>query len=361
MPKSSKQFYAIGMMSGTSLDGLDIAWCRFQESGKRWRFEILKAKTFAYTSAWMSKLSHAHMLGADALLALHSEYGHWLGKTCRQFIHKNKITNVDCIASHGHTIFHQPAKKFTFQLGDANAIHAETGLPVVFDFRSLDVQLGGQGAPLVPIGDKLLFSDADVCLNLGGIANLSMERKGKRLAFDVCFANMTLNHLTQKLNLPFDKGGAIASKGSVNEELLKNFIAFHQPFKTKRPSLAREHFENGLRNLLHDESVSIADQLRTYIECIAIKIAEAIPSKKRLSILITGGGAHNSFLINRIQFHCGENIKVVIPTAQVIDFKEALVFAFLGVLRLQNKINVLKSVTGAKRDSCSGILVGSPA
>jgi anhydro-N-acetylmuramic acid kinase len=356
MPK--KQYHALGLMSGTSLDGLDIAWCRFEETNKRWTFKILKAKTLAYSFGWKSKLSEAHLLQVTDLLALHAEYGHWLGKVCQQFIQKNRITKLDCIASHGHTIFHQPERKFTFQLGDGNAIHAETGLPIVHDFRSLDVQLGGQGAPLVPIGDKLLFSDADVCLNLGGIANLSLDKSGKRVAFDICFANMGLNYLTQKLGLAFDKGGALAASGKVNDLLLKKLLAFHLPFKAKRPSLAREHFENGLQNLLDNETISIHDRLYTVCECIAIKINESISSNKKQSLLITGGGVRNSFLISRIKHHLHTKTDIKIPSHEIIDFKEALVFAFLGILRLENKINVLKSVTGAKLDSSSGVLVG---
>lgn len=358
MSKSIKQFHGIGLMSGTSLDGLDIAWCQFQENRNWWAFKILKATTLQYSADWKSKLLRAHLLAADDLLALHSEYGHWLGKACQQFIRKNKITKVDCIASHGHTIFHQPHRKFTFQLGDGNAIHGETGLPVVFDFRSLDVQLGGQGAPLVPVGDKFLFSEADVCLNLGGIANLSLEKSSKRIAFDVCFANMGLNYLTNKLDLPFDKEGSIASKGNVNQELLLKLLEFHLSFKSKRPSLAREHFENGLQTLLDNESISVPDKIRTFVECIALKIGEAIPTKRKQTVLITGGGAHNTFLVNRIQFHLGKRSITQIPSRQIIDFKEALVFAFLGVLRLEGKTNVLRSVTGAKQDSSSGVLVG---
>jgi anhydro-N-acetylmuramic acid kinase len=358
---SKKQYHALGLMSGTSLDGLDIAWCRFQENNKRWTFKILKAKTLAYSPGWKSKLSEAHLLNATHLFALHAEYGHWLGKVCSQVIQKNKIGKLDCIASHGHTIFHQPDKQFTFQLGDGNAIYSETGVPVVYDFRSLDVQLGGQGAPLVPIGDKLLFSDADVCLNLGGIANLSLDKSGKRVAFDICFANMSLNYLAQKLGLAFDKDGGLAARGQVNESLLHKLLEFHRPFKDKRPALAREHFESGLQSLLDDETVTLHDRLCTVCESIAIKINESISSGKKLTLLITGGGARNSFLIFRIKHHLSAKTVIKIPGHEIVDFKEALVFAFLGILRLENKINVLKSVTGAKQDSSSGVLMGSPS
>lgn len=345
-------------MSGTSLDGLDIAWCRFENAGKRWSHKILKGQTLSYSSEWKTKLSHAHLLSSNELLALHAEYGHWLGKASNQFVRKNRISKLDCIASHGHTIFHQPHKKFTFQLGDGNAVHAETGVPVVYDFRSLDVQLGGQGAPLVPVGDQLLFAEADVCLNLGGIANLSMEKGGKRVAFDICFVNMGLNYLASKLGLSFDADGKTASTGKVNESLLKKLHEFYHPFKRKRSSLAREHFENGLLKLLDDESIILEDRLRTFCESIVIQIYHAVPSKKFHRVLVTGGGARNQFLIELLAHHLQRKAILFIPDSQTIDFKEALVFALLGVLRIQNKINVLKSVTGAKSDSSSGIVVG---
>jgi anhydro-N-acetylmuramic acid kinase len=352
------QFYAIGLMSGTSLDGLDIAWCVFENTGKRWNHKILKGQTLPYSPEWKTKLSQAHLLGSNDLLTLHAEYGHWLGKACHQFIKRHRITKLHCIASHGHTIFHQPHKKFTFQLGDGNATYAETGLPIVYDFRSLDVQLGGQGAPLVPVGDQLLFGEADVCLNLGGIANLSMEKNSKRVAFDICFVNMGLNYLASKLDLSFDADGKIASTGTVNATLLKKLQDFYTPFKQKRPALAREHFENGLLKLLDDNSILLEDRLRTFCESIVIQIYHAIPSKKLHRVLITGGGARNQFLIELLAHHLQRKAILFIPDSKTIDFKEALVFALLGVLRIQNKINVLKSVTGAKSDSSSGIVVG---
>lgn len=353
-----KTFYAIGLMSGTSLDGLDIAWCRFDLIKNRWSFKILEASTLPYSTTWRSKLLEAPHLTASALLALHADYGHWLGTVCKQFIKKHKIKKLDCIASHGHTIFHQPDKSFTFQLGDGNAIYAETNVPVVSDFRSLDVQLGGQGAPLVPVGDSLLFDAYTICLNIGGIANLSMEKRGKRIAYDICFANMGLNYLANKLNLPFDANGTLAASGQLNEFLLQKLNSFYEPFKANRPSLAREHFESGLSALLNHDSVPLADRLHTFTECIAQQIGLAIPSKSKQKVLVTGGGARNGFLISRLTHHLQKKGTVEIPNHQIIDFKEALVFAFLGVLRKQNKINVLRSVTGASRDSSSGILTG---
>jgi anhydro-N-acetylmuramic acid kinase len=292
-------------------------------------------------------------------MQLHSEYGDYLGRLCNQFIKKNAAKEIDLIASHGHTIFHQPENKFTFQLGDGNAIHAATGLPVAFDFRSLDVMLGGEGAPLVPMGDRLLLSEYDVCLNLGGIANLSIEVNQVRKAFDVCFCNMALNYLSYKVNKDFDENGSMASLGVVNQKLLSDLDKIYAGSRKKKPSLAREGFEKNIQKLLDDESISVNDKLRTVCESVVNEIALSVPrSKKKLKLLATGGGARNTFLIQLLQQKFPKEVEVVVPDKTTIDFKEALVFALLGVLLLRKETNVLKSVTGASRDSCSGVLVG---
>jgi anhydro-N-acetylmuramic acid kinase len=355
---SGKRFHAIGIMSGTSLDGLDLAYCRFKKKKNDWDFEIKAAQTLNYNAEWKSKLKSAHQLTGEELMKLHADYGRWIGDRCQNFIKQNKIEKLDLIASHGHTVFHQSHNRFTFQLGDGNAIHAKTKIPVVFDFRSLDVQLGGQGAPLVPVGDRYLFSEYDVCLNLGGIANLSMEKNKERVAFDICFANMGLNFLAASRGLDFDRGGSIARKGKVNEGLLKSINKFYGSFREKRPSLAREHFEKGLVSLLWKKNLSVEDKARTFCESIALEITQVLPKESKINMLVTGGGAKNKFLIEVIASKLNERTTVTIPDPVTIDFKEALVFAFLGVLRWRGKKNVLKSVTKAKRNSSSGVIIG---
>ncbi len=346
-------------MSGTSLDGVDIAFCKFSFKKNKPSFSIEASKTFRYSDHWKSKLSEAHLLSGEELMQFHSGYGKFLGQLCNQFIEKNEIRNVDLIASHGHTVFHQPDNKFTFQLGNGNEIHAATQLPVAFDFRSMDVALGGEGAPLVPVGDKFLFSEYDVCLNLGGIANLSIDVKGERKAFDICFCNLALNHLALKAGKDFDAGGKLASIGSVNERLLNSLDIIYSRNQKKKPSLGREGFEKQIQPLLDDESIPLNDRLRTVCESITNEISFAIPyARKRTKLLVTGGGAHNKFLIELIQQKLQEKTKIIVPDKTIVNFKEALVFAFLGVLRLRNEINVLKSVTGASRNSCSGVLIG---
>jgi anhydro-N-acetylmuramic acid kinase len=354
------KYHVIGLMSGTSLDGIDVASCYFEYKKKCWHFSIEAAQTLSYSSQWKEKLSQAHLLSGSSLITLHMEYGRFLGETCNQFIKKNQLKKIELIASHGHTVFHQPKNKFTFQLGDGNAIHSSTQIPVAFDFRSLDVALGGQGAPLVPIGDQLLFKEYGVCLNLGGIANVSLETQGKRNAFDICYCNLALNFLSNQIGKSFDKNGKLSSEGKVNEALLSKLKKAYLNSRKKRPSLAREEFEKVFMPLIMNNSISINDRLRTVSESIANEIASAIPtSKKKLKLLITGGGAHNHFLIETIQKKLSAKAEIIIPDKIIIDFKEALVFAFLGVLRLRGETNVLKNVTGAPRDSCSGVLIGN--
>ena len=355
-PKDS--YKAIGMMSGTSLDGLDIACCYFTKKGK-WKFEIQSAKTIKYNKAWRRKLSDAHLLSAEDLLALNVEFGNFIGAGCRDFIRKNRIKNVDLVASHGHTVFHQPQRGFTFQLGSGPAIHAVTALPVVHDFRNLDVALGGQGAPLVPIGDRLLFGEYDACLNLGGIANLSMEKKHKRTAFDVAYANMGLNYLAQKKDQDFDRDGKLAAKGEMDWNLLKNLGAVYKILHRARPSLGREGFELNIVPLLNNESIPLENRMLTFCQSIADEIHRSLPQRKgRYPVLTTGGGAMNRVLIQLLEKKFKNIANVVIPSRQVIEFKEAVIFAFLGVLRMRGEVNVLKSVTRASRDSCcSGVVI----
>jgi anhydro-N-acetylmuramic acid kinase len=276
-----------------------------------------------------------------------------------EFIDRNSIRRIDLIASHGHTIFHQPSRRFTYQLGDGAALHATTGLPVVFDFRSLDVQLGGEGAPLVPVGDRHLFASSDVCLNLGGIANLSMEVGGERRAFDLCFCNMALNFLANEAGKSYDRSGKKASKGSVDDDLLESLSGVYASIRKKRKSIGRELFEEAVRPLLVNKHIRLADRLRTVCESVAQEVEDALPRDSRnLQILTTGGGALNKFLVEVIKNRLFGKGTVALPAREIIDFKEAIVFAFLGVLRKRNENNVLRSVTRAKRDSCSGSIIG---
>ena len=344
-----KTYTAIGLMSGSSLDGLDIALVRFQEENDKYRFQILEAETLPYPKYWTQQLSEAFHKQPKDLLQLDKDYGKYLGEQVLAFAKKHNAT-PDFVASHGHTIFHRPEEHYTLQIGDGQEMAKACGFTVINDFRSEDVSKGGQGAPLVPIGDKLLFSDYEICLNIGGIANLSYDEDGKRIAYDLCIANQALNHLAQMKGLPYDRDGDLARSGEVDMDLLKKLN--RHPFYGQLPpkSLGREFFEANQKDLL--QGLSVPDMLATFVEHIALQIALPISFFSKGKILCTGGGARNKYLIERLQARTKH--EVVVPEKQIIDYKEALVFAFLGLLRMEGKTNVLASVTGAESDSCSG-------
>ena len=347
------EFRAIGLMSGTSLDGLDICYAKFQKENATWNFEILKAETIAYSQHWENKLRNAINLNSTELLALHSEYGFYLGKRVQEFMGQFSLKNIDLIASHGHTIFHQPQNKFTLQIGDGRAIKIINQIPVVYDFRSQDVLMGGNGAPLVPIGDQLLFSKFDACLNIGGFSNISFNKKGKRIAFDICPVNIILNIFAKKLGKDFDENGDFAKNGTVNFEILTllNSLPFYETTPPK--SLGIEWINENILPLLDGENPE--NILATFTEHAAFQIAEIFNQNEIKKVLLTGGGTYNSYLIERIKNKT--STEIIVPENELIDFKEALIFAFMGVLRVNNEINILSSATGSSADHCSGILV----
>ncbi len=341
---------SLGIMSGSSLDGVDFALCLFEEINDTWTYEIMDAATITYPVAWESKLRTAHTLNAFEFLLLHNEYGKYLGNLSRTFLREK--TAPEIISSHGHTIFHQPDKGLTFQLGNGAVIAATANITTISDFRSLDVALGGQGAPLVPIGDKLLFGNYDYCLNLGGIANISFNVGNERIAYDICPVNQVLNYLASCKKRPFDKDGEIGASGKVNRALLNSLNSQNYYSKNYPKSLSREWIEQNIFKLLSDSKISIEDQSATFYEHITNQVSKSVFSNGRM--IITGGGAKNKFLIKKLTENLPCNI--IIPDPQLIDFKEALIFAFLGVLRLIGRANCLSSVTGAKTDNLGGII-----
>lgn len=348
MTKTRQIRTVAGLMSGTSLDGLDIAVCRFKKAKNGYKFKVLAAQTIAYSSNLKLRLKNVYSAKALDLVHLNTGFGNFIGENTSNFLKTHKL-NVDAVSSHGHTIFHQPGLGFSTQIGCGAAIAAKTKLTTVCDLRSLDVALGGQGAPLVPIGDKLLFGDYDSCLNLGGIANISFDKKGKRLAFDICICNMVLNFLAEKNKKSFDAEGKMAAKGRVNNALLKTLNA-NNFYKIKGSrSMGYENFEREILPLLKGNT---NDLLATCTEHIAQQIAAVFNDNKLKTVLVTGGGAFNAHLIALIKQKT--KCKVVIPNRTIINFKEAIIFAFLGYLRLHERINTLKTVTGAKTDSIGG-------
>lgn len=356
---NSRKYNLIGLMSGTSGDGLDIAYIHFEHL-ENWNFEIKLAKTIPFPSDLGEKLSKAHLISAFDLTQLDVDFGKWMGNQVKDFCGKFQI-NPDAIASHGHTVFHQPAKGFSLQIGNGWALHLASGQKVINDFRMLDVQLGGQGAPLVPIGDQLLFPHADFCINLGGIANISMEKEGVRIAFDCSPFNLLLNAEATKLGKAYDSGGEIARSGEVNPTLFEalNQLPFYQ--KKNAKSLGREDMEEVFSPLIQKSGLLTPDTLCTLVEHFAFQIATVIKSfsqKDVPSVLITGGGAYNTYFIERLDHFLNKSWQHIEASPELIEFKEALIFAFLGILRLCGENNCLASVTGAQRDNCGGTLYG---
>jgi len=342
--------YVIGLMSGTSLDGLDIAYVKFDT--ENWsNYQILNAETIPYQPVWKNLLQSAFSMNAEDLEKLNSDYGIFLGEQTNHFIQKHNIDKVDLIASHGQTVFHQPEKSFTTQIGSGAHINAVTKIKTICDFRTQDVALGGQGAPLVPIGDKLLFNAYDYCLNIGGFANISFDQNGQRVAYDICPTNIVLNHYTEKLGFSYDDKGQIAAKGNINLDLLNqlNQLEFYKSEKPK--SLGWEFVAETILPMIDQFNLNIPDILSTYNEHIAIQIAQKVKNGK---MLITGGGAFNNYMIDRIKHHSA--VEVVIPDNKTIDFKEALIFALLGALKDNNEINILSSVTGSSINHSSGVI-----
>lgn len=353
-----KKYKIIGLMSGTSLDGLDLAYCHIWQEKSTWEFQILSTKSVSYTRELEEKLKKSIFLSASDLLRFHNSYGEWLGTEAKTFISENDL-EVDYIASHGHTTHHQPENGLTFQIGSGQHLANKVALPVICDFRTNDVALGGQGAPLVPIGDQLFFSDYDFCLNLGGISNISFSFHNKRIAYDIGLANMGLNYMTKKEGLDFDDGGKLARQGSPNYMMLSalNKLAFYDlPFPK---SIGFEWFVAQVIPIIDAIEDTLANKLHTMVVHVCTKIAEEVLQntiKPENELLATGGGALNTFLIEMLQEKLGESVHVVVPTQQIIEFKEALIFALMGVLRITKNTNVLSSVTGSSRNSSSGVV-----
>ncbi len=339
-------------MSGTSLDGVDMALCRFNFNEK-WRYTICDWSTIEYSQELLDRLKSAFSSTGEELARLHSDLGRFFGKKARVFLQQIDKT-ADIIASHGHTIFHKPEAGYTFQIGNGAEIAVNAGITTVCDFRTSDVARGGQGAPLVPIGDRLLFGEYGACLNLGGFANISYDNeKGERIAYDICPVNFVLNRLSERMGVKFDWNGDIARAGNVDSGLLK-VLNDNPYFKKNAPkSLGQEWVEENVFGYLKPE-FNTADLLRTYCEHVAIQLSDSFKEITGNDILVTGGGVLNSFLMELVREKT--DCTIVIPELETVEMKEALIFAFLGVLRFCGEVNSLTSVTGASRDSINGAI-----
>jgi anhydro-N-acetylmuramic acid kinase len=357
------EYRAIGLMSGSSLDGLDVVYVTFLEQGGGWSFSLGAAECISYSPAWIERLRNATELSAREYCLLHTDYGRWLGEQVNAFIDRHQLQyKVGVVGSHGHTTFHMPAQRMTGQLGDGAALAATTGLPVVTDLRALDVALGGQGAPIVPIGEKYLFAGIQYFLNLGGIANIS-SAGDPYVAFDVCAANRVLNMIASLQGLSFDNGGALAASGKVHEGLLAQLGAlpyYQQPYPK---SLANDFGTDVVFPMVQASGLSVADKLATYTHHIVSQIAASLRqlagthTGQETRLLATGGGACNEFMIAQLRKAVAPlGVVVEVPAIDIVQYKEALIMAFMAVLRWRQENTVLSSVTGAIRDSIGGAL-----
>jgi anhydro-N-acetylmuramic acid kinase len=350
MPESGKEYKAIGVMSGTSLDGVDLVACSFKQNNEKWDYRIYHGTTCEYPTQMFNRLLNSHQITGLELAVLNKDYGRFLGVLVSDFMRETRFV-PDFIASHGYTVFHEPVTGLTLQIGSGAEIAATTGIKTVCDFRTTDVALGGNGAPLVPIGDKLLFSEYTACLNLGGFSNISFDQDGHRIALDVCPVNIVLNHLMRQLGKAYDDKGQHGQKGNVNQNLLDqlNDIPYYKLSAPK--SLGREFVEDKILPVLNLEP-NIYNVLATFYQHIALQISQVINEVPKGKILVTGGGAYNHFLVELIQNKTESEL--VIPQKELIDLKEALIFAFLGMLRVTENVNCLQSVTGSSKDNIGG-------
>lgn len=347
----NNSIYVIGLMSGTSLDGLDICFVSFKKSNYS-KYNIINSKTYRYNEKWIEKLKKSIFLNKQELKKIDIEYGTLISNYLKEFISEFSIDKIDLISSHGHTVFHEPNKGKTLQIGDGKTINKIIKTDVVCDFRTQDVKYKGQGAPLVPIGDLDLFSNYKFCLNLGGFSNVSIKDNNKIKAFDICPVNTVLNHYSKKMGYTFDQDGVLSKKGTVNLDLLSqlNQMSFYNKLGPK--SLGIEFVKSKVIPLIDSHILNPKDILRTYIEHISDQISKSIGSYFNDRILISGGGTYNNTLIDSIKTKVKS--KVIVPDSQIIDYKEALIFAYMGLLKSKEKINCLKSVTGAIKDHSSG-------
>lgn len=351
----------IGLMSGSSTDGLDFVCAEFDSPDRKALHRVIASETLPYSHDLIERLQHSSGLNAKDLLAFHTEFGLRIGEKVREALQRHKLDAVDLIAYHGHTVYHEPESHFSFQLGSAHGINILTGIPVVSDFRNTDMSLKGHGAPLVPMAEGILFPGYKAFLNLGGIANLGLHKNGRITGFDICPFNMAMNEVAALRGMDFDENGQLASQGEIIGGFLSdlNAISF---YNLKGPkSIDRQwymmQFQPVVRN--YERVYNAESVLRTLIEHFSMQISEVLNKELEATdqAMISGGGAKNKFFISELQGKT--NSRIIIPDNEVIDYKEAIIFAYLALLRVMNKVNVLSSVTGADRDSIGGALYGN--
>ncbi len=345
-----KNFNVIGVMSGTSLDGVDIVYVKFIQN-ESWSFKIINSKTYKYEDSTADILNDISKKSLEEIKELDVVYSKKLAKIINEFIDEFSINKIDFVSSHGHTAIHDPSNLITYQMGNLSTLSTEINQQVICDFRVQDVKLGGEGAPLVPVGEKYLFHEYDSFINLGGFANISNHKGESLIAYDICPVNIVLNNLSKKIGKDFDDKGSIASSGkliiNLYEELEK--LEYYQSSPPK--SLGIEWVDEYIFPLINKYfDYPTEDLLNTLSNHIAKQISNNLKNLDK--VLVSGGGAYNDYLIDLIRSKTDSEI--IIPSKNIIEFKEALIFAFLGVLRYLNINNCYSSVTGATKDHCSG-------
>ena len=343
----------IGLMSGTSVDGLDICYVSFDNHDPS-KYEIIDCETIDYDDNLKTKLKNVIKMDNDQIKQIDKEFGEFIGLNVLKFIKKNTLYKADLISSHGHTVFHEPEFNKTLQIGNGEIINKVTKIKTVNNFREQDIQLGGQGAPLVPIGDKLLFDDYKYCLNLGGFTNISVKDSSTIYAYDICPLNTVLNHYANKLGYDCDLEGKLSEKGVINIDLLNELNDLEYYKKSYPKSLGLEFVIENIFPMTEKYKIKEVDILATYIEHASFQIKRNIDEGSK--VLLTGGGAFNNNLINTLNHD--SKINFIVPDKTIINYKESLIFALLGYLKINGKVNCLRSVTGASNDHSSGDIYG---
>ena len=343
----------IGLMSGTSVDGLDICYVSFDNHDPS-KYEIIDCETIDYDDNLKTKLKNVIEMDNDQIKQIDKEVGESIGLNVLKFIKKNTLYKADLISSHGHTVFHEPEFNKTLQIGNGEIINKITKIKTVNNFREQDIQLGGQGAPLVPIGDKLLFDDYKYCLNLGGFTNISVKDSSTIFAYDICPLNTVLNHYANKLGYECDLGGKLSKKGVINIDLFNELNDLDYYKKSYPKSLGLEFVIENIFPITEKYKIKEVDILATYIEHASFQIKRNIDNGSK--VLLTGGGTFNNNLIKTLNHD--SKINFIVPDKTIINYKESLIFALLGYLKINGKVNCLRSVTGASNDHSSGDIYG---
>ena len=343
----------IGLMSGTSVDGLDICYVSFDNHDPS-KYEIIDCETIDYDDNLKTKLKYVIEMDNDQIKQIDKEFGEFIGLNVLKFIKKNTLYKADLISSHGHTVFHEPEFNKTLQIGNGEIINKVTKIKTVNNFREQDIQLGGQGAPLVPIGDKLLFDNYKYCLNLGGFTNISVKDSRTIYAYDICPLNTVLNHYANKLGYDCDLDGKLSEKGVINIDLLNELNDLEYYKKSYPKSLGLEFVIENIFPITEKYKIKEVDILATYIEHASFQIKRNIDNGSK--VLLTGGGTFNDNLIKTLNHD--SKINFIVPNKTIINYKESLIFALLGYLKINGKVNCLRSVTGASNDHSSGDIYG---